>query len=280
MRSKLLLGLLVYGVVPIIIIVLLFVWNIFFGFGGILAYLLLIIFINRTGLYQMIGNLEYRKGNLQKTAEWFGKSANSKKAGTNIIVNYGFVLLKSGRLDEAEKVLQSAVEKSNDRDGKNLAKSNLALVIWKKGGLDDAISMLEGVVSEYKTTAVYGSLGYMVIEKGDLDKALKINLEAYEYNDDNAIIQDNLAHLHHLRGEMDRAGEIFKKLMGKAPHFPEAYYDYAQYLEDEGKARKAAGMYRKALSCPFSFTSTITKEQVQNRYERLVSENPDEAADI
>jgi len=131
--------------------------------------------------------------------------------------------------------------------------------------------MLREVITEYRNTAVYGSLGYLAIEKGDLDEALKINLEAYDYNSDNAIILDNLAHLYHLRGEMDKAKEMFEKLMEKEPRFPEAYFDYGKYLEDAGDLEKAREMFSRALKCTFNFNNTITREQVQQELDRLNS---------
>ena len=273
MKSKSLLPLLFYAVIPFIFILILFRISKIAGVVAILAYLALILLANLNLIYRMKAQMEYGKGNLKEAERWFKKAAGSKKAAADILVSYGFVLFKEGKLEEAEKVLGQAVEKSRNRDERNLAKSNLALVVWKKGDLDKAFEMLNEVISEYKTTAVYGSLGYLAIEKGDLDEALKINLEAYEYNSDNAIILDNLAHLYHLRGETDKDGELFEKLMEKEPSFPEAYYDYGRYLEDAEDTGKAREMYLRALKCSFNFNTTITREEVQNALDRLSPES-------
>lgn len=269
MKSNTTVKFLLYVAIPVLAIYLLFRLSPFAGVIGIVAWILLGVYFSRVLFYRIRGQSEYQKGNLKGAAEWFGKAAGAKNASMQIKISYGFILLKSGQLAEAEKVLTDCVKKSTSSDDKNYAKSNLALVLWKKGNLDEAISMLEEVIKEYKTTAIYGSLGYLLIEKGDLDEALKFNLEAWDYNPDNAIILDNLAHLYHLRGEMDKAGEIFAKLHAKEPRFPEAFYDYGKYLEDMDKPQEAAGMYRKALSCTFSFNSTITKEHVQQCLDNL-----------
>ena len=50
------------------------------------------------------------------------------------------------------------MDKSSSSEEKNFAKSNLALVVWRKGDLDKAIEMLKEVILEYKNTAVYGVL--------------------------------------------------------------------------------------------------------------------------
>ena len=74
---------------------------------------------------------------------------------------------------------------------------------------------------------------------------------------------------------MDKADELFEKLMKNQPSFPEAYYDYALYLEDINKAEDARQMYEKSLSCTFSFNNTITKEQVQKALDNLNAQNLD-----
>jgi tetratricopeptide (TPR) repeat protein len=269
LKQKSSLSFLTWGLIPLIVLLILFRISKTAGILGMLAYLVLIFVYNINLFYQIKGQTEYSKGNLQMAEKWFKKAAESGKANADVLVNYGFILFKEGKLKEAEEAFSKAMQKSKNQDEKNRVKSNLALVIWKKGELDKAFGMLKEVIAEYKTTAVYGSLGYLAIEKGDLDEALKINLEAYDYNSDNAIILDNLAHLYHLRGEMDKAGEMFEKLMEKKPHFPEAYYDYGKYLEDAGELDKAREMYEKALKCTFNFNNTITREQVQKELDRV-----------
>jgi len=271
LKQKSLLLFLLTGILPVFVIIFLFRFNKLAGFLSLNAYLLLVFLLNINLFYRIKGQMEYGKGNLQQAEKWFSLAAGSKKAGTDVLVNYGFVLFKAGKLKEAEEVLLKAVKNSKNQDEKNLAKSNLALIVWKKGELDKAYEMLREVITEYRNTAVYGSLGYLAIEKGDLDEALKINLEAYDYNSDNAIILDNLAHLYHLRGEMDKAKEMFEKLMEKEPRFPEAYFDYGKYLEDAGDLEKAREMFSRALKCTFNFNNTITREQVQQELDRLNS---------
>lgn len=269
MIKKLLLKLLLYFIVPIIVIIMLFKVNIYLGIFGTIAYFVTAILINLTLLYSFKGRIEYKEGNLEEAVKWYKKATESKKAGADVIIIYGFILFKMGKTEEAEKIFLSVIQNSKSSDEKNMAKSNLSLILWKKGELDKAISTLKEVILEYKTSSIYGSLGYLVIEKGNLDEALEINLEAYDYNCDNTVIQDNLAHLYHLRGELDKAGEIFVKLIKNKPHFPEAYFDYGQYLEDCGKAKEAVEMYQKALSCQFNYNSTVTREIVQECYEKV-----------
>lgn len=271
MKEKPILKFILYAGLPIFLIYLLFRINLYMGFTSLAIYIALVVLMNRAHYYRIRGQVAYAKGELENAGKWFEKAISLKKAGLEMKVNYGFILLKQGQLDKANRVLQECVQQSRTEDEKNLAKSNLALVLWKKGELDQAVTMLREVIARYKTTAIYGSLGYLLIEKGDLEEALKFNLEAQEYNPENAIILDNLAHLYHLRGEMDKAGEIFQKLIEKDPRFPEAWYNYGRYLEDSGRRDEAIAQYQKAVSCSFSFNSTISPEQVQQRLDELQS---------
>ena len=76
---------------------------------------------------------------------------------------------------------------------------------------------------------------------------------------------------------MDKADNLFEKLMKKRnPIFPEAYYDYALYLEDIVKVEESKEMYNKSLSCSFNFNNTITKEQVQKALDNLNKLNTNE----
>jgi len=76
------------------------------------------------------------------------------------------LLLKTGKLEEAEKVFEELLNSNIDNAGLLQAKSNYALVLWKKGQLKDGIKMLEDVFSNYKNTTIYGSLGYLLILDG------------------------------------------------------------------------------------------------------------------
>ena len=68
--------------------------------------------------------------------------------------------------------------------------------------------MLEEIIKTYETTTVYGSLGYLLILKGNLENALQFNLKAYEYNPSDKIIQDNLGQNYYLLGQYEKAKDI------------------------------------------------------------------------
>jgi tetratricopeptide (TPR) repeat protein len=179
------------------------------------------------------------------------------------------LLLKNRELDKADEILQKIMGKNIQSQDLPYIKSIKALVLWKKGELDNAAAILEEVIQTYKTTSVYGSLGCMLILQGDLEKALQFNLEAYDYNSSDNIINDNLGQNYYLLGMYDKAGEVYEKLIAKAPTFPEPYYNYGLLLEKQESFDKALEMMRKAMDQKFTYLSTITKEDVEAAIKRI-----------
>jgi len=169
----------------------------------------------------------------------------------------------------AEEILSNLLNSKLDFTDKMNVKSNYALVLWKKGLIEDAVKMLEDVIKQYENTTVYGSLGYILIASGDLDKALEFNLKAYEYNYSNGIIVDNLAQTYYLRKDYQKAEELYKKLMELKPAFPEAYYNYGLVLLQLGKNQEAYESMQKALQYEFSYLSTITKQEVETKMKEI-----------
>ncbi len=259
-------------ILPIILIIAVFIVNKYAGLVCLLAYLLFACYLSRSTLYKLIANIKYARGDMDKTLHWYRKAYESDKAKAGTAITYAYLLLKGGNIEESEKVFNRIFELKLGQDEEMLAKSNYALLLWKKGDLDGAVDTLEKVIEKYKTTTIYGSLGYLLILKGDLDRALKFNLEAYEYNNTNPVILDNLGQTYYLRGEQDKAVEIYEKLMSHNPTFPSAYYNYGLVLLKSADYEKALENMEKALKFNFSPLSTISKSEIEAKIEEIKKE--------
>ncbi len=261
MQNKLLKGMLIF-IAFIVVIVLLFRVNALYGLIFLLAGISLFLFLKRATIFALIGRNYYINNNMEKSITWFRRAYKTKAAKPQTVASYAYLLLKSGNTQDAENILETLLRSKLSEDDRMMAKSNMALVLWKKGCLDEAIATLEEVIKVYETTNIYGSLGYMLIQKGDLDKALEFNLKAHDYNNENTIILDNLGQVYYLRQDYDKASEIYEKLMAKEPSFPEAYYNYALLLKARGEYEKALETARKALGFKLSFLSTIQQDAI------------------
>ena len=94
-------------------------------------------------------------------------------------------------------------------------------------------------------------------------------MEAYDYNDCSAVIQDNLGQNYYLLGQYDKAEEIYEKTLASNPSFPEAYYNYSLVLAKKGKLDKALELAQKSLDYQFTAIGTITKEAVILKIDEL-----------
>lgn len=271
MKSNALMKFFLKFLLPVLIFVILFFFNSYAALAFAVLYIAYSLYDGRSAIFAIMGNVSYGKGDVQKSMEWFRKAYATGKAQPKTIISYAYLLLKYGKVNESEAILDKFLSKSPAFDDEMLAKSNLALVLWKKGNLDGAVDLLEEVFSKYKTTTIYGSLGYLLILKGDLEKALAFNLEAYDYNNSNSVIVDNLAQNYYLLGELDKSEEIYEKLMSQNPTYPEAYYNYGLTLEAKGKIDKALEIMEKALNFQFTFLSTVSREDVENKLKELKS---------
>jgi len=217
-------------------------------------------------------NKAHASGDNEGVINWLERAYKSGAAKPNVVTTYGYILLKNGRLDDAMKVFEEQMKspKISNNDLYNV-QSNYALGLWKQGKLDEAIALLEKVIDKYKNTNIYGSLGYLYNLKGDLEKALKFNLEAFDYNSTGAVIVDNLGQTYYLMGDQEKALETFNKLMELNPKFPEAYYDYALALEKQGDIEKAIEMLKKAQEFKINYLSAIAKDDIDEKLAELQS---------
>lgn len=248
-----------------------FFYNILLGIILSIAFVLFILYNKRAYIYALFGTTSYSKGDMDKAIEWFRKANTIGISSPRTVISYAYLLIKKGNVDESESILTSLLNTKMSTDDEMLAKSNLALVLWKKGDLNGAAAILEEVIKDFRTTTVYGSLGYLLILKGDLEKALSFNLEAYDYNPSNAVILDNLGQTYYLICDYQKAEEIYGKLIPSNPAFPEAYFNYALVLEKLGKTDAALKALKKSLDYKFTFLSTVTREEVEAKLKELES---------
>jgi tetratricopeptide (TPR) repeat protein len=257
-----------YFVLPVAVILILLKASIPAALLALAAYIGFIVYINQAVFYSWRGGQSYAKGDMDAALVWLDKANKSRKAKPQVKISYAYLLLKLGKLEEADKILTALIASHVDMESKMLAKSNYALVLWKQNKLDEAVELLRQVMESYRNSTVYGSLGYMLIQQGDLDEALAFNLEACDYNNSNKVILDNLGQTYYLREDYDKAEEIYARLIPQNPPFPEAYYNYGLVLMKKDQYAEAWKAFEKALGYKLTFLSTVTREQLEEQLEK------------
>lgn len=228
----------------------------------ILIFLIYYVFKNRSNLIAFFAQIQYYKGKnisalkMYKFADKFGKLKPEHK------IQYAYYTLREGDVDEANKLFNLVGMEKLKPDQRSKLKQSHALVMWKRGDIEEAIEMLEYVHENFVSTTTYGSLGYMYAYNGKLEKALEYNLEAYEYNNSNAIIVDNLAYTYLRLKDYENAEKYYKELFEMEPTFPEGYFEYGKHLINTGKKEEGLELVKKALECRFSFLSMRSRRDI------------------
>ena len=70
-------------------------------------------------------------------------------------------------------------------------------------------------------------------------------------------------------GDYDNAFETYQEAMKQKPTFPEVYYNYAKMLERNGDIEKALYMLRTSQQLNFWYTSTVSKEMIEDYINEL-----------
>lgn len=226
----------------------------------------------RASVLSLIATVKFQK-NKQKAFALYEKAYKTGKMKPQTALYYSYLLLRDGRLDESNKKFDEILSKNK----KNLTESdinnallNKALVKWKSGDLKGALKDAQSLYDNgYKTTAIYGVLGYWYALDGQYEKALEINKEAYDYNSDDLIIADNLAQNYFLVGEIEKSHDMYVDILNKDPQFIEPYYNFALVLESLGEFDDAVSELENALSMKEKFLSTVTHDMVKKKIDEI-----------
>lgn len=267
--SKLLLKILVF-IVPLVVI-----WTVFTLAGAGWGMFVTIVFLGmlfvwqRPNILTMQGQRQYGLGNNTKALSILKKAHDISVNRPVNSITYAYILLRCGNADESAKVLNYVLLGSRLKpEHKMLARQNLSLVYYRNGDFAEAVRVMEMVFEDYKTSSVYGALGYYKILQNAPD-ARDFCLEAYEFNADDKIIIDNLILIYIAGGEYEKAKELSDKTIAAGNKGVEVYYHAGQVALALGDKLQAKEMFLNAQSCTRSFMTTVSEQEIETALERL-----------
>jgi Flp pilus assembly protein TadD len=226
---------------------------------------------NRANLLASKAQEAGARGDTKTAVKLLEQAVRMNRKQPAIMASYAYMLLKDGQIDKADETIGTVRQMPGaDKLELNVTITE-ALIRWKQGRLNDAIAMLEELHGKMQNTMLYGSLGYLYLEQGDLDKALAFNLEAYDYNDSDNVILDNLLATRILRGEWEEARELADALMDRNAKFPEAFYHAALVKEHFGYLESALEHCEWALERRFTAVSTEKRETIEAKRDELAA---------
>ena len=184
---------------------------------------------------------------------------------------YSVLLLRSGEYEKAKALLVKTQKCPGITDAqKQQLFMNYAVACYKLGDLSKALDLMEKQHAKSPSGMIYGTLGYLYVEKGDLEKAKSFNEEALNYDDSDSIALDNMGQtLYRLADDKEAAKPYFEKALNIKPSQVDTLYFLAQYDMEAGNKEAAIEKLEKALDGRISPLNYATKERIQAALDKL-----------
>lgn len=193
------------------------------------------------------------------------------------LLPYAILLLRRAEYEKAAEVLRKAEKAPGGLTPaqRNQMLTHYAVASWRLGRLDYAIELLREVFRKGSNGNIYGTLGYLLVEKGDFEEALAFNKEAVEYDDEDPIMLDNLAQTYYRLGDggedKARARKLFEKALGHRPGSIDTNYFLALYDLEEGDKEAAREKLQLAGEGKFSPLNYASPEMVAAKLREIDS---------
>ncbi len=236
----------------------------FFGPLGVMAVCLAILIILLYVLYptfcMVMATRKYGQGDEVGCVKWFERSYKRKKYPPNAAITYAYYLMRMGNTQRSEYVLNRLLKDRSRLKKQELmmTRQNLSLLMYRTKRFQEAKELMEEVFEDYKSTSVYGTLGYYKILADTREEALNFCKEAYDYNSSDYVIVDNLIQAYYNVGNYKAAKELCDQEMERNNKMQaEKFYHAAQVENKLGNYELALEYLMKAQDCPRHFMTTI-----------------------
>ncbi len=214
------------------------------------------------------GYCEMAKGNktaAEKDLSWAYENGLEKPA---YLTAYGALLMQKRDYEKCLEVYLRALKNTQESSGFMPAiKASIITCRYKLGQSENALEEAENLYNAYKSSTIYMLYGYLLMKAGRLEDALRVNLEGYEYDEEDAAICDNLGQTYYLMGDNENAKKYFEKAVKIKYNLPDSCYYLAEIYIAEDNLKRAYDLLDDAKDAPFSALTTVTREQITEKYE-------------
>jgi Flp pilus assembly protein TadD len=170
--------------------------------------------------------------------------------------NLGLVLFQKGQIDDAIAHYRSALQMQPDWWD---AEYNLGTALLAKGQVDEAILHCEKAVSMRPTDPdAQVSLGDLLLQKGRIDDAVAHYQKAVMVRPDHFLARYGLGHALLEKGDLDSAIQVCRSALLLRPLDPDCHTTLAIALEEKGNPAQAIQHYQKALELAPISIPTLT----------------------
>lgn len=219
--------------------------------------------------------MNHSKGNTEEAyREYEAMYAEGTLTAAKYLLPYSILLLRRGEYEKTREVLKKAEKAPGGLDDSQraLLLNNYAVASWKLGKMDYAIELLQKVHAKTPSGNSYATLGFLLVERGNYDEALSFNKDAVEYDDEDAILLDNLAQTYYRLGGDEGQKEArawFEKAVKFKPDAIDTNYFLACYDIADGKFDDAREKLEICSAGRVSPLNYATRERVSELLKSL-----------
>ena len=212
----------------------------------------------------------HSKGDYRTALKLYEEAYEKGMDKPRLLRGYSVLLIRTSQFDKALEVLKRMEKMPMDAKEKTDLHINYAIILWQKGHLDRAMEILEDEFRHTKNGTLYSIIGYLKIEQGDAEEAIRFNKEALEYDDEDPVFLDNLGQTYYrLVGDKETAKIYFDKAIALKPKAIDTNYFLALYDIENGDIESAKDRLDTARIGMFSPLNYATPEMIDAKRDEL-----------
>lgn len=212
----------------------------------------------------------HSKGDYRTALQLYEEAYEKGMDKPRLLRGYSVLLIRTSQFNKALEVLKRMEQMPMDAKEKTDLHINYAIILWQKGHLDRAMEILSDEFRHTKNGTLYSIIGYLKIEHGDAEEAIRFNKEAIEYDDEDPVFLDNLAQTYYrLVGDKETAKLYFDKAIALKPKAIDTNYFLALYDIENGDYESAKDRLDTARAGMFSPLNYATPEMIDAKRDEL-----------
>ena len=212
----------------------------------------------------------HSKGDYRTALKLYEEAYEKGMDKPRLLRGYSVLLIRTSQFDKALEVLKRMEQMPMDAKEKTDLHINYAIILWQKGHLERAMEILEDEFRHTKNGTLYSIIGYLKIEQGDAEEAIRFNKEALEYDEEDPVFLDNLGQTYYrLVGDKETAKIYFDKAIALKPKAIDTNYFLALYDIENGDIESAKDRLDTARVGMFSPLNYATPEMIDAKRDEL-----------